>query len=66
MRARACVRCKEYVIIHPDNPVNINLVKDFEAKHAYHTIITVDLYEVKDGFIKMESADYKKSVKMGS
>ncbi len=63
MRARACIKCKDYVVIHPDNPVSVNLVKEFEDKHGYHTIITVDLKEIKDSFSSMESDDYEKSIK---
>ena len=66
MRARACIKCKEYVVIHPDNPINTNLVKQFENKHGYHTIITVDLYEVKNDFTNMESLENDKSIKASS
>ncbi len=66
MRARACLKCKEYVIIHPDNPINLITVKEFEKKHSFHTIITVDLYEVKDHFTNVESSIYKNSVEVNS
>jgi hypothetical protein len=67
MRARACLKCKQYVVIHPDNPINLNTVKEFEKKHGYHTIITIDLNEVKENnFTNVESSIYKNSVKVNS
>jgi len=50
MRARACIKCKEYVIIHPNNPLNQNKVNIFERKHHLHTLITVNLNEIKDQY----------------
>ena len=66
MRARACLKCRQYVVIHPDNPININTIKEFETKHGYHTIITVDLSEIKEDFTNVQSTNYKKSVKVDS
>jgi len=50
MRARACIRCKEYMIIHPNNPLNQNKIENFERKHHQHTLITVNLEEIKDQY----------------
>ena len=47
MRARACIKCREYIVIHPDNPINQLEIKKFEKKHLRHTIMTVDLNEIK-------------------
>lgn len=47
VRCRACVKCKQYVIIHPDNPINQLEIKNFEKIHLNHTIMTVGLGEVK-------------------
>ncbi|MHA2282440.1 MAG: hypothetical protein ACXAC5_16475 [Promethearchaeota archaeon] len=47
LRCRACIKCKEYIIIHADNPVNQVKIKNFERNHTNHTIVTVDLNEVK-------------------
>ncbi|MFX1316444.1 MAG: hypothetical protein ACFE9T_11310 [Promethearchaeota archaeon] len=47
MRARACIKCREYIVIHPDNPINQFEIKKFEKRHALHTIITVDINEIK-------------------
>ena len=48
VRCRACVKCKKYMIIHPDNPINQVDIKNFERKHTSHTIMTVELSEVKE------------------
>ena len=50
IRARACVKCKEYMVIHPDNPINQFDIKKFERRHVGHTIITVDLNEIKGSY----------------
>ena len=50
MRARACIKCKEYVIIHADNPLNQNIIDNFEKQHHLHTLITVNLEEIKDQY----------------
>ena len=50
MRARACIRCKEYIVIHPNNPLNQNKVNLFERKHHLHTLITVNIDEIKDQY----------------
>jgi hypothetical protein len=59
IRARACLACKEYLIIHPNNPININALKVFEKNHERHTIITVDLSEIEKNFTNVQSKDYK-------
>ena len=51
MRVRACNSCKEYIIIIPNDPINGDFIKDFEKKHSLHTLVTIDLNEVK-GFYK--------------
>ncbi|MBY8981578.1 MAG: hypothetical protein KGD57_01405 [Candidatus Lokiarchaeota archaeon] len=50
MRARACLKCREYVLIHPDNPKSINRVSQFEKVHRGHTLIISDINEIKDQF----------------
>ncbi|MFW9938774.1 MAG: hypothetical protein ACFFD5_14090 [Candidatus Thorarchaeota archaeon] len=50
MRARACIKCKEYVIIHPNNPLSQMKVNSFEERHHLHTLITVNLEEIKDEY----------------
>jgi hypothetical protein len=50
VRARACIKCKEYMVIHPNNPINQSQVNFFEKSHHLHTLITVNLDEVKDAY----------------
>jgi hypothetical protein len=50
MRARACIKCKEYVVIHPNNPQNQIKIDLFERKHHLHTLIIVDIDEIKDQY----------------
>ncbi|MFX0020675.1 MAG: hypothetical protein ACFFAF_18305 [Candidatus Hermodarchaeota archaeon] len=52
MRARACIKCKEYLVINPTNPVNLHNERIFEKEHRGHTLITVDLSEIKGVFNK--------------
>jgi hypothetical protein len=47
LRVRACIKCRSYIVIHPDNPINQADIKNFERKHTGHTIMTSDLNEVK-------------------
>ncbi len=47
IRARACIRCKQYMVIHPESPINQLDIKKFEKKHLNHTIMTVGLGEIK-------------------
>ena len=50
MRARACIKCKEYMIIHANNPLNQSKIDNFERIHHLHTLITVDLEEIKEQY----------------
>ncbi len=50
MRARACIKCREYMVIHANNPLNQNKIENFERKHHQHTLITVNLEEIKDQY----------------
>jgi len=50
MRARACIKCKEYVVIHPNNPLNQGKISHFEKQHHLHTLITVNLDEIRDQY----------------
>ncbi|MFW9771967.1 MAG: hypothetical protein ACFFFB_20060 [Candidatus Heimdallarchaeota archaeon] len=50
MRARACIKCKEYVLIHPNSPLNQTKIYQFERRHHLHTLITVNLDEVKESY----------------
>lgn len=50
MRARACIKCKEYMVIHANNPMNQSKIEYFERQHHLHTLITVNLDEIKDQY----------------
>ncbi|MFX1420555.1 MAG: hypothetical protein ACFE9N_16785 [Promethearchaeota archaeon] len=52
LRARACIKCKEYVAIHPNNPINQTIVNKFDEYHKSHPLITIDLLEVKEKYEK--------------
>ncbi|KKM83742.1 hypothetical protein LCGC14_1306200 [marine sediment metagenome] len=55
IRARACLKCKEYVIIHPNNPVNQVELKNFDKKHLGHTLIIVGFGEIKGIYTSFKS-----------
>lgn len=64
MRALACIKCKEYVNIHTGNAVNNELLNDFKGKHRSHTVITVQIEEIKGEYSKYnpnESPDSSKT-----
>ncbi len=50
LRARACTKCEEYVVIHPNNPISQTIVSNFEKFHKGHPLITIDLNEVKEKY----------------
>jgi hypothetical protein len=50
MRARACIKCREFVLVRPEDPQNLILLKEFENNHVLHTIITVDYNEIKGSY----------------
>jgi hypothetical protein len=54
LRARACIKCKEFLLIYPDNPKNLQEIKEFEKEHSGHTIITVNYSEIKGEYKKYE------------
>ncbi|MCK4371379.1 MAG: hypothetical protein KAW03_09945 [Candidatus Lokiarchaeota archaeon] len=50
VRCRACIKCREYLVIHPSSPINQVEIKRFEKVHLGHTIMTVDINEVKGAY----------------
>lgn len=46
-RARACIKCREYIVIKSNDVSYLDLEKIFEGKHRGHTLITLDIEEVK-------------------
>jgi len=57
MRTRACLNCKEYILIHPNNPVSQKMVKEFELSHMRHNLMTVDLEEIKGQYKRYDLKD---------
>jgi len=57
IRVRACVRCKKYIIINPNDPTNQIQIKSFERIHIGHTLITVELNEIKKFYEKTQKLD---------
>ena len=53
-RARACTICKEYVTIKPNDPINIEILKEFEKRHKFHTVITISIEEIKGIYQKVD------------
>ena len=49
MKVRACLKCKQYVIIKEGYKAQ-QAVKIFEKDHTGHVMSTVDYTEVKNGF----------------
>lgn len=47
IRVRACIKCREYIIIYPNNPVNQVHIRKFEKNHPGHTLVTLDINEVR-------------------
>ena len=52
--ARACIKCREYVMIEPNDPKNQVLIKSFEDTHKGHNLVTLDLDEVKDQYKELK------------
>ena len=50
MRARTCIKCKSYMIIHPDSLINQKRLNRFEALHTSHTLVSVDYFELKEDY----------------
>ena len=57
VRVRACIKCKKYIIINPNDPTNQNQIKSFERAHPAHTLITVELNEIKNFYEKTQKLD---------
>ena len=56
VRARACIRCREYIIIRPIDPSYQELERVFEVDHRGHNLVTLDLNEVKDSYSNVGKA----------
>ena len=63
IRVRACVKCREYEVVHPNDLTNQNLLKLFDLKHKGHTVVTLERDEVKDAYSHFEGANVEKNPK---
>ncbi|MFX1363987.1 MAG: hypothetical protein ACFFCE_14545 [Promethearchaeota archaeon] len=61
VRARACIKCKEYIVIHAENPINQIEIKKFEKIHLGHTVVTVDINEVKGAYSSFKNNSDEKA-----
>lgn len=50
MRTKACVKCKEYILLVPNDPLNKHKENIFAKNHHHHTQIIVDLEEIDDTY----------------
>jgi hypothetical protein len=66
MRARACIKCKEYVVIHPNNPLNQSQLNLFEKSHRQHTLVTVNYDEIKDSYKAFRNNGHNDSIEYNS
>ncbi|MFX1502870.1 MAG: hypothetical protein ACFFDH_18055 [Promethearchaeota archaeon] len=60
VRCRACIRCRAYIVIHPGNPINLQEIKGFEKQHLGHTVVTVELNEVKGSYSSVKNNEVEK------
>lgn len=61
VRCRACIKCREYIVIHPSNPINQVEIKRFEKVHSGHTIMTTDINEVKGAYSSFKNHTNEKA-----
>ncbi|MHA1793867.1 MAG: hypothetical protein ACTSVI_14585 [Promethearchaeota archaeon] len=61
MKVRACLRCKEYVLIKDGSFKNQQAVKLFERDHNGHVLASIDYTEVKDSY-KSRTNEYMDKV----
>jgi len=63
-RVRACIKCREYIIIHPNDPASQVHVKKFELNHTAHTLVTVDINEVKKQYksVSLQNQDLSENL----
>jgi hypothetical protein len=66
LRCRACIRCKEYIVIHAGNPINQVEIKKFEKAHLGHTVMTADLNEVKGAYSSFKNHGAENSLQEAS
>ena len=67
MKVKCCLKCKEYVPIHTENPHSYEMIKSFDKKHRYHNTIIIPKTEMKGEYkiyeMKREEKDNEKDIK---
>ena len=53
--ARACIKCREYVIIEPNNPKNQESIKVFEGNHKGHNLVSLNIDEIIGQYKEIKS-----------
>jgi hypothetical protein len=54
MRVRACIKCRQYISIQTNSTINDRKLEEFEKIHKNHSLISVDLTEVKGTYENVE------------
>ncbi len=55
IRARACIKCKEYVVVMPSSRLNEIVVKRFEKTHFEHNLVTCEIEEIQNKYKEVKS-----------
>ncbi len=49
-KVKVCFKCKKYVLIYPDNPENLELIRYFDLCHSEHPIQIINLIEIDNSY----------------
>ncbi len=61
---RACLKCQQYVMIHPDNYLSTKQLNQFDGEHSRHTVVTMDLNEVKGIYKNVQNMNNNSPLKV--
>ena len=61
LRVRACLACKRYIVLHPDNPVSQRIEKLFIGIHSGsgHMVSVITLDNITSEYICNKTSDFK-------
>ncbi len=57
MRAKVCLKCKVYLIIHPDNAINLKQLQWFDTLHRTHPTQIINRNELNGQYTSVEKKD---------
>ena len=60
---RVCLKCRKYIIISQESSKNLEMLNQFNNKHAYHMLITTDYNEIDNlecGKVRCEAGDHRR------